>query len=49
MNARYEVLAAVLMKIRDIWNMTPCRLESVYMPDSDSPSSEQCKAVTPEE
>jgi hypothetical protein len=53
MNARYVVLAAVLMKIRDIWNMKPCRL--VYMPGTDGwrdmlqPSSEQCKAVTPEE
>ena len=26
MNARYEVLVTVMMKIRKIWNMTPCRL-----------------------
>ena len=53
MNATHEVLATVLMKIRDIWNMTPCRL--VYMPVTDSrrdmlqPSSEQCKPVTPDD
>jgi len=47
MIARYEVLAAVLMKFRVIWNKTPCRL--VYMLGTDSTYSGQFKAVTPED